>query len=136
MVLLIAFHTKDPDGLGYTVNICIFPDLSPSAGSEAALLERRWNAILGGGGLTSSTYTSLLAGRQKFSLVSGWDKAASQMKAWAAFCRVFLGEDGRHTATFEMFYQVQEIMSVRLCLCAQARQQVSFPTCLLCLIHK
>ena len=32
MVMALAFHTKDPDGVGYTLNIFLFPKLSPLAG--------------------------------------------------------------------------------------------------------
>ena len=49
MVMDLAFHTKDPDGVGDALNIFLFPDLSPSAGSEEALLTRKWDAILVGG---------------------------------------------------------------------------------------
>ena len=49
MVIALTFHTKDPDRVGDALNIFLFPDLSPSAGSEAALLTRKWDVILGGG---------------------------------------------------------------------------------------
>ena len=49
MVMALAFHTKYPDRVGDTLNIFLFPDLSPSAGSEASLLTRKWYVILGGG---------------------------------------------------------------------------------------
>ena len=48
LVLGLAFYSEDPDGVGYTINIFLFPYLSPSAGSEAALLAHRWDVILGG----------------------------------------------------------------------------------------
>ena len=38
VVLAFAFHTKDPYGVGETVNTFLFLDLYPAAGSEAALL--------------------------------------------------------------------------------------------------
>ena len=41
MVMAVAFHTKDLDGVGDTLNILLFPDLSPLVGSEAALLTRK-----------------------------------------------------------------------------------------------
>ena len=53
MVLDSAFYSWDPDGMGGAINILLFPDLSPSAGSEADLLARRWDANLGEGALTS-----------------------------------------------------------------------------------
>ena len=50
MVMSLALHTKDPDGVGGAINILLFPDLSPSVGLEDALLTRKCNMILGGGG--------------------------------------------------------------------------------------
>ena len=41
MVTKLAFHTEDPYGVGDTLNIFLFPDLSPLAGLEAALLTRK-----------------------------------------------------------------------------------------------
>ena len=41
MVLALTFHTKDPDGVGDAVNAVMFPDLSPAADFEAALLTLR-----------------------------------------------------------------------------------------------
>ena len=38
MVMALAFHTEDPDGVGDAFNILFLPDLSPLAGSEVALL--------------------------------------------------------------------------------------------------
>ena len=60
MVMVLTFHTKDPDGVGDALNILLFPDLSPSAGLEAAVLTRKWGAIFGGGTLTYFADTSLL----------------------------------------------------------------------------
>ena len=37
MVIALTFHTEDPYGVGDALNIFLFPDLSPLAGSEAAL---------------------------------------------------------------------------------------------------
>ena len=85
MVMALAFHTKDPDRVGDTLNIFLFPDLSPSAGSEAALLTRKWDVILGGGTLTSFADTILLMGEQKVAPIAEWDEAESQIEAWAVF---------------------------------------------------
>ena len=46
MLMALTFHTKDPYGVGDALNIFFFPNLSPSAGLEAALLTRKWDAIL------------------------------------------------------------------------------------------
>ena len=47
MVMEITFHTKDPDRVEDALNIFLFPDFSPSAGLEAVLHTRKWDAILG-----------------------------------------------------------------------------------------
>ena len=85
MVMAIAFHTKDLDGVGYKLNIFLFPNLSPSSGFEAALLIGKWYSILGGGTLTYFSDTILLMGKQKVVTIEVWDKAKSQLKAWAVF---------------------------------------------------
>ena len=41
MVMDLAFHTKDQDGVGDALNIFLLIELSPSTGSEAALLTRK-----------------------------------------------------------------------------------------------
>ena len=41
MVVVLTFHTEDPNGVGGALNTFVFPDLSPLAGSEAALLTRK-----------------------------------------------------------------------------------------------
>ena len=64
IVMALAFQTKDPDVVEYKLNIFFFPDLYPSAGSEAALLTRKWGAILGVGTFTSLAETSLMMGKQ------------------------------------------------------------------------
>ena len=46
IVLDFAFHTEDPDAVGNAISIFLFLELSPLAGSEAALLARRWDAVL------------------------------------------------------------------------------------------
>ena len=79
MVMTLAFHTKDPDRVGDTINIFLFTDLSPSAGSEVALLTRKWDVILEGGTLTSFADTSLLMGEQKVAPIAEWDEAESQI---------------------------------------------------------
>ena len=64
------------------INVILFPDLSPLAGSEAALLAMRWDAIIGGGALTSFAYTSLLLDKHSVELFTSWGAAEKQIKAW------------------------------------------------------
>ena len=61
---------------------------------------QKWDAILGGGTLTSFVNTSLLMEKQKFAPITGWDEVASQIEAWVVFCTVFMGDDSVHTATY------------------------------------
>ena len=53
LLLGIHFHTKDPDYVKNTVNIFHFPDISLSAGSEAAMVTRIWNTALDSNTMTS-----------------------------------------------------------------------------------
>ena len=64
-MLALEFHYEDPDGVVYALNLFLFPDLSPLAGSEADLLTRQLNVVFVGETLTSFSDTSLLLGRQK-----------------------------------------------------------------------
>ena len=136
MVMALAFHTKDPDGVGYALNTFTFPDLSPLAGLDAALLTQKWYAILGGSTLTSFAYMSLLMGKQKVSSIAGWKKASSQLEAWAIFCTLFLGYDRVNPATYDFFLLLEETAGFNLSLRVKACQQPTFPSALLCLIHQ
>ena len=57
----LALNTKDPDRVRDVLNIFLLTDLSPSARLEAALMKRKWDAILGT--LNSFADTSLLVGK-------------------------------------------------------------------------
>ena len=120
MVMALAFHTKDLDRAEDALNIFLFPDLSPSVESEAALLMQKWEAILGGVPLTSFADTSLLTGKQKVAPITGLDKSASQLGNWAVFCTVFPGDDSVNPATYEMFLILEETSGVIPRLRAQA----------------
>ena len=60
LILGLAFYSEEPYVMGDTINVFLFPNMLPLAGSEAALLARRWYTILVGGALTSFTDTSFL----------------------------------------------------------------------------
>ena len=66
MVLELDFHSEDPNGVRDAVKVFLFPELSPTAGSEAALLTRRQETVFGGGKPTSFDNTSLLLEHHKF----------------------------------------------------------------------
>ena len=136
MVMELAFHTNDPDRVEDALNIFLFPYLSPLEGSEAALLTRNWDAILGGGTLTSFADTILLMGKQKVAPIAGWDESASELEAWNIFCTVFLGDDGVHPSIYEMFLLLEETSGVIPRLREQAHQQPTLTAALLRLIQQ
>ena len=72
--------------------------------------------------------------KQKVAPIAGLDESVSQPKACDVFCMLFLGDDGVHPATYEMFLLLEETSRVILRLRAQACQQLTFPTALLRLI--
>ena len=107
MVLALAFHTKDPDGVGDAVNAVMFPDLSPAADFEAALLTLRWDSVFSRGTLTSFANTSLLLGHQKFAPVDSWYKVDPQIEMWELFYAVFLGVADSYPATTKIMALVK-----------------------------
>ena len=131
-----AFHTEDPGRVGRALNIFLFTNLSPLAGSEAARLTRNWDMILGGGTFTYFSDTSLLMGKQKVTLIAGWYEAASQLDLWAVFCMVFLVDEEKHPATFEMFLLIEETSSVSMRLLTQERKHPTFTAAFLHLIQQ
>ena len=60
----------------------------------------------------------------------------SQLEAWAMFCTFFLGDNGFHPATYNMFLLLEETSGVRPRLQAQDRQQPTLPAALLRLIQQ
>ena len=136
MVMALAFHTKNPEGVKDTLNIFVFPNLSPLAELEAALLTRKCDAILGGGTLTSFADTSLLMGKQKVAPITSWDEAESQLVAWAVCCTLFLGYDGVHPTTYKIFLLLEVTYGASLRLREQAHQQPNFPAAFLHIIQQ
>ena len=56
MVIALAFHIKDPNGVGDALNIFLLPVPSPIVGSESDLLKSRWGAMLRNNTFTSFSY--------------------------------------------------------------------------------
>ena len=107
IVLGLELYSKDPDGVGDAINIFIFPDLSPSASSEAVILARRWYVILDGGALTSFADTSLLLDKQQVEPFTSWEAADKQIEAWGVLCHALLGSADVHHATYKVFNLVK-----------------------------
>ena len=135
LVLGLTFYSEDLDGVGDAINVFIFPDLYSSAGSEAALLARRWDIILGGGALTSFSETSLLLAKQRVEPVTSWEAAKKQLESWGVFCHVFFGNADVHLATYEVFTLAKETAYVGARLRAQTQRQPDQPVSLLSLLH-
>ena len=74
MVLAVAFHSEETNGVGGSVKIFLLPDLSPAVGSEAVLLTKRRNAVFDGVTTIYFDDTSLLLGRHKVTPLKSWDK--------------------------------------------------------------
>ena len=77
-----------------------------------------------------------MMGKHKVAPIAGWDEAVSQIEAWAVFCKVSLGDNRLHPMTYEIFLLLEEASGVSPRLRAQSRQQHTFPTDILRLIHQ
>ena len=75
-------------------------------------------------------------GKQKFAPIAGWEKAASQLEAWAVFCTVFMGDYWVHPSTYKLFLLLKDISRVSPSLRPQALQKPTFPAILLSLIQQ
>ena len=73
-----------------------------------------------------------MMGKQKVTPIAGWDEAASQIEAWAIFCKVFLGGDRVNPAMYKIFLLLEETSAVSPTLRSQAHQKPTFPVALLC----
>ena len=73
LILNLAFRTEYSDGVGETLNIFLFSNLSLSlsASSEVALVERRWEMVLDSSMLNTYTNTASLLHHQKVVTIVG-----------------------------------------------------------------
>ena len=60
-------------------------------------------------------------GKQKVTPIAGWDEAASCLEAWYVFSTVFLRNESKHPANFDMFLLINETSIVSPRLRVQAR---------------
>ena len=117
------------------IKIFLFPDLSPSEGSEAYLPVRRWGAILGGGTLTSFEDKILLLTNQKVKPVTSWEAMEKKLEAWGVFCCDFLGDTSVHPATYEVCSLLKETAYVKAQLRDQIHRQPTLTIALLLLLQ-
>ena len=101
-MLELAFYTKKTNGVGDDINVLLFPELSPSTGSKASLLIRRWDTVLGYNTSTSFADTGTLLGKNKVVPIRIFDAAWNQIEACTVLCTVFLGDSSAHLATQEL----------------------------------
>ena len=53
--------------------------------------------------MTSFAENILILGKQKVAPIASWDEVVSQLEAWAMFYTFFLGDNGFHPATYDIF---------------------------------
>ena len=94
----------------------------------------RWDAILGGGTLTSFTDTSLMLAKQQVEPVTIWEAAEKHLEAWGFFFRVFLGNAAVHPATYKVCTLVKETAYVGVRFRTQNQIQPALPVALLHLL--
>ena len=75
LILGLIFRTKDPNGVGDTVHMFLFPYLSHYKGSKDTMLARRWDKMLDRTMLTIYTDTVLLSQSQKIVPIKVWETA-------------------------------------------------------------
>ena len=97
LIINLAFFIEDPYGVGYTVDILLFPKLSLSAGSEAVLVAQRWYIALDSSTLTTYTDTASLLHPHNISPITGWESTVSMLEQWAVFFSVMLRLPDNHT---------------------------------------
>ena len=102
LLIRLAFHTEDPDGVGGIVKNFLFPDLSLSAGSQVALAARQWDMALDSSTLTTYSDTASLLQRQKVAPIIGWETTVNMLEQWAVLLTVILGPDREHPAVYEL----------------------------------
>ena len=113
-----------PDGVRDAINVFIFCDLSPSAGSEAALLTRQWDAVLSDNATTSFSDTGYLLVYQKPALVVSWDDASKKLEYWEVFFTILIHEPAYHPTTQEIYFLIEVKEESSVCLRAQAQQYI------------
>ena len=88
LILNLNFHTKDPYGVGDTVNILLFPNLPLYGSYEAALEERRWDTAQDSSMISTYYNNASLLQHHKVAHIVGWEAAKSMLEKWAVFLAV------------------------------------------------
>ena len=91
LLLSLAFHTEDPNGVSDATYIFMFPDLSLLVGTEAALVVRQWDTVLDSNLLTSYADTAALMKKQRILKIVGSEGASKMLEQWLVLINVILG---------------------------------------------
>ena len=111
-VLALAFCTKDPDRVVYSVNVFLFPYLSFSAGLKYSLIVRWRGTVLISGIITSFADTITLKGIHKTAPLKIWYTALNQMEAQAVLCEFFLVYTTINTMAFDMEGLIEKLANI------------------------
>ena len=87
----LDLYTEDPDGVGGTVNIFMFTNLSLSASSEATMVSRRWGTAPDSSPLVNFKDIASLLQRKNVDPVIGLEAAVIMLEKWKVFFEVILG---------------------------------------------
>ena len=118
-----------------TEKIFLFLDLSLSAGSEAALVARRWYMALNISTLTMYTDTATRLHLQKINPVVGLEAAVSIMQQWVVFLTLIPGPETEHQTVYDITLLINVADEMSACLQAQAFHQPDILAALVRLIH-
>ena len=73
LIINMEFYTEEPNGVGSTFNIILFPDLSLSSGSKLSMVGMRWYTALDISNLITYADTPSLLQLQKFAPIVGME---------------------------------------------------------------
>ena len=98
LILNLAFHTEEPDGVGDKVKILLLPNLSLSASYEAALVARQWDMALYSSPLTMYTKTASILQHQKLVPIVSWEVTVRMLDQQAVFLVILWSPPYKHYA--------------------------------------
>ena len=120
LILNLEFYTEETDGLGDTVKIFLFPDLSLSASSGSVLVARWWYTVLDRSTTTMYADTYTLLQRHKVAPIKGWEKEKSMLKKWEVFLAFMWVPTQKHPSVYEIMLLIDAEEEVNERLQAQS----------------
>ena len=135
LLLVIHFFTEYPDCVNDAVNTFQFPNLSLSAGSEASMVNRRWDTVLDSNTMASYKDVALLMKQQRIPPIVGWEAEEKILKQWLVVVTFLIGPQERHLTVFELATLLAVAEKVNSCLRSQSVVQQDIPSSLVRLIQ-